>query len=110
MSASSLERRRSERVPLTVSVELRDGRGFSLHASRHFSRGGVFFDRAIPHAAGTVVRFCLPGDSRPLQCAGEVVNVPDATAFGTGVRFWALAPDDLARLLAFLDLPKDPNP
>jgi uncharacterized protein (TIGR02266 family) len=104
MSDTSLERRRSDRVPIALSVEVRDGRGFSIHASRDLSEGGVYFDRAIPHAVGTRVQlsFTLPGDGQALRCEGEVVNVPDARSYGMGVRFVGLAAEDRARLLSFL--------
>lgn len=105
MDPSSLERRKSSRLNLAIAVEVRDERGFSLHSSRDLSVGGAFFDRAIPHPVGARVQvsFTLPGDDRPLECAAEVVNVPDSTRFGMGVRFLDLRPDDAERLRAFLD-------
>lgn len=112
MSDTSLERRRSDRVPIALSVEVRDGRGFSIHASRDLSEGGVYFDRAIPHAVGTRVQLCftLPGEGQSLRCEGEVVNVPDARSYGMGVRFLSLAAEDRARLLTFLSTSSKASP
>lgn len=105
VSDSSLERRKSPRVVVSLAVELRDARGFSLHSSRDISIGGLFFDRAIPHAIGerlTVV-FKLPGDDRSIICPGQVANVPDETSFGMGVRFVDMNPTDRDRLQKFID-------
>lgn len=100
MVDSSLERRGAKRVAVSIAVELRDGRGFSLHSTRDISSGGVFFDRAIPHAVGARVElsFTLPGDTRAIRCEGEVVNVPDAKDYGMGVRFLNLSPLDRRRI------------
>ncbi len=105
MGESGFERRRATRVAVNITVELRDRRGFSLHSTRDLSIGGVFFDRAIPHAVGERVQLSLqlPGDSRALRCDGEVVNVPNKQGYGMGVRFVTLSPGDQQRLEAFLD-------
>src|SRR5438270_3784010 len=100
--AQSLERRRASRVPVSITIELRNERGFSLHASSNLSVGGAFFDRSIPHPVGAkvTVSFTLPGDAKPIVCQGEVVNVPDTKSFGMGVRFLDLGGPDRARLAA----------
>lgn len=104
MTDTSLERRKSKRVEVSLAVELRDAHGFSLHSSRDISIGGLFFDRAIPHAVGSkiTVAFKLPGDDKSIVCEGEVANVPDEKDFGMGVRFLDLHPADRDRLDAFL--------
>lgn len=101
---TSLERRRAERVPVSIAVEVQDSRGFSIHSSRDLSIGGIFFDRAIPHAVGTKVKltFRLPGDDSALRCDAEVVNVPNAHEYGMGVRFMGLAAPEQQRLEAFI--------
>ncbi len=102
--ASSFERRRAIRVSVVIPIEVRDGRGFSLHSSSDLSVGGVYFDRAIPHQVGSRVElsFNLPGDARNVVCAGEVVNVPDVHSYGMGVRFLDLSPADQAMLDTFI--------
>jgi len=81
-----------------------DGRGFTLFSTRDISVGGLYFDRAIPHAVGEVVTlaFRLPGEERTIHCQGEVVNVPDAAGFGMGVRFTTLAEGDRQLLERFV--------
>jgi uncharacterized protein (TIGR02266 family) len=99
----SLDRRRAARVPVAITIELRNERGFSLHASSNLSVGGAFFDRSIPHPVGAkvTVTFSLPGDDTSIVCQGEVVNVPNANSFGMGVRFLNLSGADRERLETF---------
>ena len=103
-ASSSLERRRAIRVSVVIPVEVRDAHGFTLHSSSDLSVGGIYFDRAIRHQVGTRVElsFNLPGDERPVVCAGEVVNVPDTHSYGMGVRFVDLSPEAEAMLYAFI--------
>lgn len=101
--SSSLERRSAARLPAAIAMELRDERGFSLHSSSDLSVGGAFFDRAIPHPVGhkLTVSFTLPGERQPIVCEGEVVNVPDKSSYGMGVRFLMMSDEDKRRLEAF---------
>jgi uncharacterized protein (TIGR02266 family) len=104
MSDASFERRRAVRVAVVIPIEVRDAHGFSLHSCSDLSIGGVYFDRAIPHPVGSQVqlKFSLPGDAHSVQCAGEVVNVPDTQQYGMGVRFIGLTPADEALLVQFI--------
>lgn len=99
----SFERRSATRAAAVIAIEVRDGRGFSLHSTRDISSGGVYFDRAIPHAVGARVElsFTLPGEVRAIRCEGEVANVPDTQGYGMGIRFLGLAPADAAAIEAF---------
>jgi uncharacterized protein (TIGR02266 family) len=99
----SPERRRASRVPVAITVELRNDRGFSLHVSSNLSAGGAFFGRSIPHPVGEQVwvTFSLPGEDSPIRCLGEVVSVPDKKSFGMGVRFLDLSVADRDRLDGF---------
>lgn len=103
-SGAGSERRRATRVRVSVSVEIRDEHGFSLHSVSDLSVGGAFFDRSIPNAVGSKVKVSvhLPGET-PIQCEGEVVNVPDRKNFGMGLKFINMAEADQARLQAFTD-------
>lgn len=105
---ATLERRRAERVELAITVELRDGRGFSLQSSKDISVGGVFFDRAIPYAVGSQVEltFTLPDETERIQCLGEIVNVPDKTGYGMGVRFINLKAEQQQQLEHFINAPR----
>jgi len=103
-SGAGSERRRAARVRVSVSVEIRDQHGFSLHSVSDLSMGGAFFDRSIPNPVGSKVKVTLhlPGEA-PLQCDGEVVNVPDRKSFGMGLRFFNMTEADQQRLQAFTD-------
>jgi uncharacterized protein (TIGR02266 family) len=99
----SFDRRTALRAPVSLAVEVRDGRGFSLHSTRDISSGGLYFDRAIPHPVGARVQlaFSLPGEATAIRCDGEVVNVPDTKGYGMGIRFLDLAPADADRIERF---------
>jgi uncharacterized protein (TIGR02266 family) len=99
----SFERRQALRANVVIAIEVRDSRGFSLHSTRDISSGGVFFDRAIPHAVGSRVQlaFTLPGETKAIRCDGEVANVPDKHGYGMGIRFLDLSPGDAELIEAF---------
>jgi uncharacterized protein (TIGR02266 family) len=102
----SLERRGQTRVEVSIAVEVRDSSGgFTLHSTRDLSTGGVFFDRAIPLAEGAAVQleFRLPGESAPIQCDGQVVNIPDTHGYGMGINFVFLKEADRARIETFIE-------
>lgn len=103
-SGAGSDRRQAARVRVSVSVEIRDQHGFSLHSVSDISKGGAFFDRSIPNAVGSKVKVTLhlPGET-PIQCEGEVVNVPDRKNFGMGLKFFNMTEADQARLAAFTD-------
>ncbi|HVE84437.1 MAG TPA: PilZ domain-containing protein [Myxococcales bacterium] len=103
-SEAGSDRRRAARIRVSVSVEIRDQHGFSLHSVSDLSQGGAFFDRSIPNPVGSTVKVTLhlPGEP-PLTCDGEVVNVPDRKNFGMGLRFFNMSEADQARLTAFTD-------
>ena len=101
----SLERRQDARVEVSIAVEIRDEAGdFTLHSTRDISVSGLLLDRAIPQAVGSGVKleFRLPGDSMPITCEGQVVNVPDTQGFGMGISFVFLKDQDRARIEAFI--------
>jgi hypothetical protein len=96
------DRRTAARIPAAIPIEIRDGRGFSLHSSSDISTGGAFFDRSIPNPVGSkvTVSLLLPGE-KPIVCDAEVVNVPDRRNFGMGVRFLNMSAIDQKRLESF---------
>ncbi len=100
----SADRRRAARVPVSIPIEIRDPHGFSLHSTTDLSPGGAFFGRSIPNPVGSrvTVSVNLPGEL-PIVCEGEVVNVPDKTNFGMGVRFLNMTTQDQLRLEQFTD-------
>lgn len=102
-SMTAFDRRQHHRVPLSIAIEVRDRRGFSLLSTRDLSAGGAYFDRSIPKAVGerVEIRFTLPGDMRAIRCEGEIANVPDSQGYGMGVRFINLSPADAAHISEF---------
>ena len=69
------------------------------------SGGGVYFDRAIPHALGTVVtlKFALPGDKEMVVARGKVVSAAGgAEGLGMGVKFVDLPGPFRMRIEAFI--------
>ncbi len=79
---NSSERRRAARFPLTIPVELEEGRG----TTRDVSLSGVFFETDQSFAPDERVSLVLvlerssPGRPIRLQCEGRVVRV---TSSGT---------------------------
>lgn len=102
------DRRTEKRHPITIAVAVSTGNELSIHASKNLSRGGAFFENAIPYRKGTPVevRFELPGDPHTVVCEGVVVNVPRA-GFGMGVKFSKIDPDDARRIDRFADTHKN---
>jgi uncharacterized protein (TIGR02266 family) len=97
------ERRGGARHPVEVAVEISHGTQMHIHATGNLSGGGAFFHRAIPYAVGTQVqlKIHIPGEPQPVECDGEVVNVPNKKELGMGVRFQGLTAKDAQRLDTF---------
>ncbi len=97
------ERRETVRHPIEVPVEITVGREMAIHVTHDLSGRGAFFNHAIPYAVGTLVRLRveLPGDSEPVFCAGEIVNVPDSRSYGMGVQFIGISEAVVQRVEAF---------
>ena len=96
-------RRGRERRPIQVAVTLTTGKDLTLHATTDLSAGG-FFAEAIPYPVGTLVkvRFELPLEKAPVECAGEVVNAETTHKLGMGIKFQDLSPEDAARIELFV--------
>lgn len=97
------ERRVSARHPITIPIELSAGTDMAIHITADLSGKGAFFNKAIPYGVGVKVklRIMLPGDPKPILCAGEIVNVPDRKKFGMGVHFLDLTEGDEAKIEKF---------
>jgi hypothetical protein len=70
----------------------------------NLSRGGLRLDHTIPLPLGTVVNltFTLPGDSSPVQVAGEIVSTAGPDELRMGVKFINLTPEAQARIDGYL--------
>lgn len=65
------ERRRAERLPVRIPIELRGGTGIT----RDLSGLGVYFTAAFPFEAGEQIEFVLRvPDSINVRCRGRVVR------------------------------------
>ncbi len=99
------DRRASQRVPLELWMEEVSGDDVYFRRTGNLGAGGVYFDRAIPHAVGTMVtlKFSLPGDREMVVARGEVVSAAgSAKGLGMGVKFIAVEGDGLERIRMFV--------
>jgi len=94
------ERREQERVQLELWMEEVAGEDVYFRRTGNVSEGGVFFDRAIPHALGTVVtlKFSLPGDKEMVVARGKVVSASGSGGLGMGVKFVTIEGDGRQRI------------
>jgi hypothetical protein len=99
--SSSSEKRREQRIPADLWIEVVRGGELYYQRATNLSVGGAFFAQTIPLPLATRVSltFTLPGDSREVACAGEIVSTKE---LGMGVRFLDLADEDRARLEALV--------
>jgi hypothetical protein len=99
------DRRETPRVPLELWMEEMAGDDVYFRRTGNLSEGGVFFDRAIPHALGTVVtlKFALPGDKEMVVARGKVVAAANVDAgLGMGVKFISVEGDGQKRIRTYL--------
>ncbi len=99
------DRRADNRVPLELWMEEISGDDVYFRRTGNVSEGGVFFDRAIPHALGTVVtlKFALPGDKEMVVARGEVVSAAGTReGLGMGVKFITVEGDGAKRIRTYL--------
>jgi hypothetical protein len=101
----AMDRRDAERVPLELWMEEVSGEDVYFRRTGNVSVGGVFFDRAIPHALGTIVtlKFALPGDREMVVARGEVVSIAgNLEGLGMGVKFVTVEGDGEKRIRSYL--------
>ena len=99
------ERRAAPRVPLELWMEEAVGEEIYFRRTGNVSLGGVFFDNAIPHQAGTelTLKFTLPGDREMVVARGTVVNKGNNTnPLGMRVRFVNIEGDGKLRIKNFI--------
>lgn len=98
------DRRFAPRLSVDLWVEERSDDAIYFQRATNLSLGGLFLDRTLPHAAGTVIALDLRlGTEGPaLRLRGEVVPAP-SRELGMGVRFLDLSASDRARLEQWLE-------
>lgn len=72
--ATTDERRRQQRIPLSIKVSYPRRNAFFFEYTRNISHGGMFIGTQKPFPIGTRFKFALeiPGEDEPLQLTGEV--------------------------------------
>lgn len=100
------DRRQSPRLPLELWMEEVSADGdVYFRRTGNVSTGGVYFDRAIPHAIGTelTLKFALPGEREMVVARGEVVSTRGGpNGLGMGVQFRRFEGDGQRRIRDYL--------
>jgi hypothetical protein len=99
------DRREGVRVPLELWMEEVSGEDVYFRRTGNVGGGGVYFDRAIPHALGTVVtlKFALPGEREMVIARGEVVSTATGNGgLGMGVKFISIEGNGKRRLRDYI--------
>ncbi|MGQ0505739.1 MAG: PilZ domain-containing protein [Myxococcaceae bacterium] len=102
------DRRKSERHPMHLWVEEQDGNDVHYRQAANLSVGGLYLQKTFAYDVGTKlnIRFSLPHDSHVIRARAEVVRYKwqegDGPEMGMALRFIDLAPEDRARIAAYL--------
>jgi 2-amino-4-hydroxy-6-hydroxymethyldihydropteridine diphosphokinase len=98
------ERRQTERIPLEMWVEETTENERYFRRAGNLSRGGLRLDHTIPLPQGTRVNltFTLPGDTTPIDVAGEIVSSSGPDDLRMGVKFVSVGAPAQERLDAYL--------
>jgi hypothetical protein len=99
------DRREEDRVPLELWMEEVSGDEVYFRRTANISPAGVFFERAIPHAPGTVMtlKFALPGNKEMIVARGKVVSTTGSKGdLGMRVKFISVEGDGIERIKAYL--------
>ncbi len=102
-----IERRRFSRVPLDVTVLERGHRGEARVKARDISEAGMSYSGSWfaprPDGQEVTLRFCLPGDSRPIELLGVLTDERClARTSDTCVTFVWPRQEDLLRIRRFI--------
>jgi len=86
---SATDRRDDVRVPLELWMEELKGDHVYFRRTGNVSIGGVYFDNALPHEAGTEVtlKFNIPGDREMIVARGRVICPTARQKVGMRVKF-----------------------
>lgn len=99
------DRRSAIRVPMQLWMEEVLGDDVYFRRTGNVGEGGVFFDKAIPHALGTMVtlKFALPDDKEMVVARGKVVSVAGTDVkVGMGVKFVTVEGNGRQRISDFI--------
>ena len=103
IESNPVERRSEQRVTIDLWVEEHTDDALYFQRATNLSTGGLFLERTLPHAPGTLVEIDLrlPGDAHPLRVKGEVVPV-QSREFGMSLRFVELSEGAKSRISEYL--------
>lgn len=98
------ERRKTTRIPLEMWVEETNNNERYFRRAGNLSRGGLRLEHTIPLPQGTIVNlsFTLPGDTVPVEVAGEIVSGSGPDDLRMGVKFVGVAPAAQALIDSYL--------
>ncbi len=103
------ERREDNRIEIELWMEEVSGDDLYFRRAGNLSAGGVYFDAAIPHTAGTVItlKFSLPdtpGEDHMIHAKAEVIsNGHEAKGVGMGLKFLSVEGDGKKRIADYLE-------
>ncbi len=100
------ERRGAVRVPLELWMEEVLGDEVYFRLSGNLGEGGVYFDKAVAHARGTMLtlKFALPGERELIIARAKVVtDAKSPPSFGMAVKFIAIEGTGRERLREFIN-------
>jgi uncharacterized protein (TIGR02266 family) len=83
---AAVERRRSERAPVTVRIEYATVDALFSDFTRNINEGGIFVETEedIPIDEKVDLKLRLPGSSEIIHARGRVVRIEPATATSSG--------------------------
>ena len=98
-SAEGHDRRRTDRVEVTVRIDYATVDEMFSEFTRDINEGGLFIETEKPQALGTEVKmhFNLPGGHERIETVGRVVRISggeDSAVPGMGIEFEELAESD----------------
>jgi uncharacterized protein (TIGR02266 family) len=102
-SLESHDRRRANRVGVTVRIDYATVDEMFSEFTRDINEGGLFIETEKPRQPGTEVsmQFHLPGSEEALRTLGRVVRVSRGligSPAGMGIEFDELTPDDRVKI------------
>jgi type IV pilus assembly protein PilZ len=106
----SSDKRDHPRAVVKIEIEFKETVDFATSYMLNISNGGLFIktDEAFPLDTIVLLRFTMPGDSRPIETEGKVVwcNTKGAKGYfpkGMGINFLKLDSDDAEKIKIFVD-------
>jgi type IV pilus assembly protein PilZ len=104
------DKRDHPRAVVKIEIEFKETIDFVASYMLNISNGGLFIktDEAFPLDTIVLLRFTMPGDSKPIETEGKVVwcNTKGAKGYfpkGMGIKFLKLDSDAAEKIKIFVD-------